>query len=308
MINYETLSSQRRPFLALTGLTTAEFRNLLPAFATAYARAHPADRTAAGQPRQGWPGSGRRSVLADDADKLLFVLVYLKTYPLQVVLGQLFGLSTSQANYWLHHLLPIPRSALDDLGVLPERDGGQLGRQPDARREGRLAIIDGTERRRQRPKNAEKQALHYSGKKKTHTDKNVVVVSGSSQRVLFLSHTYAGKTHDKRIADEAHLTYPPGTTLYKDAGFQGYEPQVQKTCQAKKKPRGRPLTEAEKGANRKLARIRVRVEHAIAGVKRSRMVKDVFRNQKSWLSDLSMEIACGLHNVRATPRKGDSKR
>ena len=46
--------------------------------------------------------------------------------------------------------------------------------------------------------------------------------------------TYPGKTHDKRIADEEHLTYSPGTILYKDTAFQGYEPPVQKTCQAKK--------------------------------------------------------------------------
>ena len=97
-----------------------------------------------------------------------------------------------------------------------------------------VVIIDGTERRRQRPKEAEKQALHYSGKKKTHTDKNVLVTSASDEQVLFLSETYPGKTHDKRIADEEHLTYPPDTTLYKDTGFQGYEPAVQQTCQAKK--------------------------------------------------------------------------
>jgi len=76
----------------------------------------------------------------------------------------------------------------------------------------------------------------------------------------------------------------------------------------KKKPRGRDLTDAEKRANRKLARVRVRVEHAIAGVKRSRIVKDVFRNKKPGLSDVSMEIACGLHNVRVTHRKRGSKR
>ena len=75
----------------------------------------------------------------------------------------------------------------------------------------------------------------------------------------------------------------------------------------KKKPRGRELTDAEKHANRKLSRIRVRVEHAIAGVKRSRLVKDAFRNQKPGLSDLSMEIACGLHNVRVTHRQQGSK-
>ena len=96
-------------------------------------------------------------------------------------------------------------------------------------------IIDGTERRRQRPQNAEKQARHYSGRRKAHTDKNVVVASAADDRILFLSGTYPGATNDKRIADEAHLRYPPGTTLYKDAGFQGYEPPVQQTCQAKKK-------------------------------------------------------------------------
>jgi hypothetical protein len=232
MINYNTLSSQPRPFLALTGLTTTEFHDLLPAFEAAYDRAYPVDRTATGQPRQRWPGAGRRAVLSAAEDKLLFILVYLKTYPLQAVLGQLFGISTSQANYWLHHLLPVLRLALDDLGVLPERDGGRLGEQPDG---ARLVIIDATERRRQRPKQAEKQALHYSGKKKAHTDKNVLVVRAADKRVLFLGRTYPGSAHEKRIADVERLTYPPGTTLHKDAGFQGYEPPGVETRQAKKK-------------------------------------------------------------------------
>ena len=235
MVNYKTLSTQPRPFLAMTGLTLAEFRDLLVAFETAYEQAHPADQTAAGQPRQRYPGGGRPSALPSGADKLLFVLVYLKTYPLQVVLGQLFSISTSQANYWLHHLLPVLRSALDDLGVLPERDGQRLARRAGQPKGSQALIIDGSERRRERPKQAEKQALHYSGKKKTHTDKNVLVASAADEEILFLSGTYPGKTHDKRIADEEQLSYPPGTTLYKDTAFQGYEPPVQKTCQAKKK-------------------------------------------------------------------------
>jgi hypothetical protein len=238
MVTYNTLSAQARPFLAMTGVTLTEFRDLLPAFEAAYERTFPPDRTADGQARQRWPGAGRHSVLSHVEDKLLFVLVYLKTYPLQVVLGQLFGISTSQANYWLHHLLPVLRSALDDLGVAPERDGARLARSPIAPGGLGAVIIDGTERRRQRPKNAEKQARHYSGKKKAHTDKNVVLASATDDQVLFLSGTYPGATNDKRIADEEQLRYPPGTTLYKDTGFQGYEPPVQKTCQAKKKATG----------------------------------------------------------------------
>jgi hypothetical protein len=81
-----------------------------------------------------------------------------------------------------------------------------------------------------------------------------------------------------------------------------------RAARRKKKPRGRDLTDGEKRGNRELARIRVRVEHAIAGVKRSRIAKDVFRNRKPGLSDVSMEIACGLHNVRVTSRKQRPKR
>ena len=76
-----------------------------------------------------------------------------------------------------------------------------------------------------------------------------------------------------------------------------------RAARRKKKPKGGELTAAEKQANHKLAKLRVGVEHAIAGVKRSRIVKDVFRNKKPGLSDTSMEVACGLHNVRINHRK-----
>jgi hypothetical protein len=187
--------------------------------------------------------------------KLLFILVYLKTYPLQIVMAELFGLSQSAVNHWIHRLLPVLQDALADLGVLPERDPAHFAQsQPDAAGDSQL-IIDGTERRRQRPKSPEKQALHYSGKKKAHSDKNVVVAGVRGQRIGFLSQTYVGKTHDKKIADQEGISYPPGTVLYKDTGFQGYEPAVAETRQAKKKAaprgtdRGREANEPEAGTH-----------------------------------------------------------
>jgi len=63
------------------------------------------------------------------------------------------------------------------------------------------------------------------------------------------------------------------------------------------------LTDKEKECNRKMSKVRVRVEHAISGVKRSRAVKDVLRNTKDGFSDLVMVIACGLHNLRVEQRK-----
>ena len=62
------------------------------------------------------------------------------------------------------------------------------------------------------------------------------------------------------------------------------------------------MTPGEKRHNRHLARTRVRVEHAVAGVKISRITKDQFRNTAEGCSDLVMVIACGLHNLRRARR------
>jgi DDE superfamily endonuclease/Helix-turn-helix of DDE superfamily endonuclease len=234
MITYTELQTDPRQFLALTGLTLREFQLLLTTFTESDERRYLVDRTLAGRPRQRFAGGGRRGVLHDPDQKLLFLLVYLKTYPLQAVMAELFGLSQPGVNYWLHRLLPVLHDALEDLGVLPERDPRHFAQSQPSAGEPRL-IIDGTERRRQRPKNPEKQGLHYSGKKKTHCDKNLVLLDMDSKRIDFLSQTYVGKTHDKKMADQEPISYPPETELYKDTGFQGYEPAVKRTCQAKKK-------------------------------------------------------------------------
>src|SRR5947209_18573207 len=175
MMTYSNLRNEPRQFLALTGLTLVEFHQLLTAFTRAYQRLYPPDRTLAGRRRQRFPGGGRTGVLQPPEQKLLLLLVYLKTYPLQALLAELFGLSQPGVNYWLHRLLPVMRGALDDLGVLPERDPRHFSQAQRASGKAPRLIIDATERRRQRPKNSEKQALFYSGRKKKHCDKNVVI-------------------------------------------------------------------------------------------------------------------------------------
>jgi Helix-turn-helix of DDE superfamily endonuclease len=159
MITYQALQADRRQFLALTGLTLSEFQLLLTAFPQAYQQLYPANQTAEGQPRQRSVGGGYKGRWEQPEDKLLFLLVYLKTYPLQAVMGELFGLSQPQVNYWIHRLLPALRSALDDLGALPERDPSHFAQDQRTSGKAPRLIIDATERRRQRPKNPEKQRL-----------------------------------------------------------------------------------------------------------------------------------------------------
>jgi hypothetical protein len=61
-----------------------------------------------------------------------------------------------------------------------------------------------------------------------------VIINAHSQRVGYLSGTYAGKVHDKKVAEGEGIRYPRQSTLLKDSGFQGYEPRVRRTSQPKK--------------------------------------------------------------------------
>lgn len=234
MLEYKRLKKYRRKFLALTGLTPKEFSMLLPVFCKVYEDIRARDITQSGTVRQRTVGGGRKGQLRTPEQKLLFILVYQKAYPLQTLLGEVFELSQSRVNYWVHHLLPLLKQVLEALEVMPERRPTQFAHHEHGKQEAAELIIDGTERRRQRPKSPAKQALHYSGKHKAHSDKNVVVVNAKTKRVGYLSQTYAGKTHDKKIADQEALCYPRNAILYKDTGFQGYEPPMGQTRQPKK--------------------------------------------------------------------------
>jgi len=231
-LTYARIKDKPKKLLALTGLTRIEFDDLLLAFNTV---SQPnAAVTQQGHPRQRRTGGGRKATLQLNEDRLLFILVYLKTYPLQEIMAELFDMDVSKVNEWIHRLLPMVRDALDELGVLPEREAQAVAQAQVQRRTGQTIILDGTERRRQRPKSPKKQALHYSGKKKAHTDKNLVIAERKTARVTYLSPTYAGTAHDKKIADHESIAYAPNTTLYQDTGFQGYQPEVARLRQPKK--------------------------------------------------------------------------
>ena len=146
------------------------------AFTAAYGTLSSADQTTEGKPRQRRSGGGTKGTLHGMEDKLLFILVYHKTYPLQTMQGLHFGLSQPQANYWIHHLLPVLQRALSDLQLTPERQASAVANSALVQEGAPDLLLDGTKRRRQRPQEAAQQRAHYSGKKKAHTDKNLLQV------------------------------------------------------------------------------------------------------------------------------------
>jgi DDE superfamily endonuclease len=180
--------------------------------------------------------------------------------------------------------------------------GRRVGRDAREARDRRSVDIppfvhDGTERPIQRPQDPEEQEEYYSGKKKRHTLKNLLVINETCH-ISFLSYTYEGKASDKSLAELAGYTLPPCSCLYQDKGFQGFFLPGITIFQPKKTPRGGELTPPEKATNRRISSIRIRIEHAIGGVKRYRIVKDTIRLLKDGIRDTVMETCCGLHNFR----------
>jgi len=299
-MHYAELKNRSRLLQSLTGFNTTEFEALLPSFESAWETFE--EETFERENRKRARGAGRKAELALLADKLLFILVYFRQYPTQAVQGYLFGIGQPQANEWVHRLTGVLNQALGDELQLPERRPAKL-EDVLAACPGLTFMIDGTERPINRPKDKDDQKHYYSGKKKAHTVKNNVITEHNG-KVLYLSDTYEGKKHDKKIADEEGYRFPPGSKLLQDTGFQGYQPEGVKIVQPKKKPRNGELTPDEKIINRAISSIRVEVEHQIGGIKRCQIVVQKFRNRVDHFVDDVMETACGLHNFRWSYRQG----
>ncbi len=303
MLRYVELKGKPKEFLAATGLTDEEFQILLPTFEKCYQLSTKPKPKVAKKKKQRAKGGGRKAKLPEVSDKLLFVLIYQKTAQLQTLHGLQFGLSQPQTNYWIHRLLPALQQTLRDLGMKPERDGQKVSQTIEAREGGANLSLDATERELQRPVNSEKQTANYSGKKKTHTDKNLLLINENTKKVVYLSATVEGKKHDKKLADESHISYPENASMGARYWFSRLSAKRRSGAATQKKVRGEQLTAIDKFFNKIISRVRIVVENVISGVKRCRIVKDKLRLTKENISDVVMEIACGLHNLRVTFRQ-----
>ena len=131
MAHVQFTDVQDRPteFLDLTSLTLDEFQQLVPPFEAAF-QAHMATWRLDGKPRTARQFAVYKNCpLPTPEDRLFFILVYLKTYALQVVHGRLFGMGQSKANQWIHVLLPALLGALRTLGDAPARSLNALAQR-----------------------------------------------------------------------------------------------------------------------------------------------------------------------------------
>lgn len=299
-MKYNRFRNNPTTFLSLTSVSITLFDEILPFFTEAheeYFRWH--DIKGKSISRRRSHVIQTNSPLPTVADRLFFILCYLKNNPTQEYHAAFFDMSQQQCGQWIHTLTEILRMALDDAGILPASTLKEFKKLLDDRGGDKVVhelIHDGTEREIPRPADQELQKEFYSGKKKKHTVKNAVITTLTGF-ILFATATVEGKMHDKKIADTQY-SFPYQTILQQDTGYQGYAPDNVTIVQPKKKTKGKVLTEEEKAANTEISRTRIKVEHAIGGAKTLRIVKDECRLRKNNFVYKIFRLAAGLHNWR----------
>src|SRR5262244_2602397 len=128
-VRFTDLQSRPLEFLDFTSLTLDAFQQLVPPFETAF-HARMAAWRMDGKPRTARRFTVSKSCpLPTPEDRLLFILVYLKTYALQVVHGRVCGMVQGKANQWIHVLLPALLAALRALGDAPARSFSALAQR-----------------------------------------------------------------------------------------------------------------------------------------------------------------------------------
>lgn len=292
-MNFKSALRTDRMCKSLTGLTIHEFEALVIDFTWNY-NEYEAKRKP-GRMRK--LGGGRGSYLEEIEEKLFYVLWYLKTYPTFDVASFYVGFARSKAHKWAHILFPILEQTMKRKLVLPQRKISSPEEFERLYPEVREVFADGIERSIQRSKNKKKQQKNYSGKKKQHTRKSVIV-SDNKRRVLVLTKQKSGRRHDKRLADKESIfeNLPEDVDAYGDTAFNGEKRVHKRVYIPQKKPRGRPLTEDEKEMNKLISSYRVIVEHAIGGMKRYRCLSEKLRNKKASIDDTFLLLTAGLWN------------
>jgi DDE superfamily endonuclease/Helix-turn-helix of DDE superfamily endonuclease len=275
---------------ALLGVSANEFNSLLPAFAQA------CRQEAESKKRERAVGGGRNGKIKSPRNKLFFILWYLKVYPTFDVAAYVFASSKTKTHIWVKNILPLLEKTLGWKLVLPKRRISTPEEFFAAFPIMKEVMLDGVERPTIRSKKKKTQGKHYSGKKKRHMRKNIVMTD-SKKRVLFLSPTKHGRVHDKKLLDKSVLHIPEEISVLADTGFQGLQKQHGNTLIPAKKPRGGMSNAAQKAMNRLISSCRIPVEHAIGGMKRFRSVSEICRN-KNGTDDRLMNVAAGLWNLK----------
>ena len=240
---YRKLSRQPKLFLSVTGMNFHQFQTLLPQFTRAYdelerRRKRKVVRTGKKRLRQIGGGAPFANSLPD---RLLMVLFYYRLYLTQEFMTLLFHAedksvicrSIQLMRPVFESVLPVPQRARQRILELADKEQQRRTKRISSVEEFRQAypeltfIIDGVEQPKRKPTAPAKRKSDYSGKKKRHTLKQLVIGTPSGI-IIDQSPSVGGRAHDYKVFkddDAARSLCTEFTdyrvTLYGDSGFDG---------------------------------------------------------------------------------------
>ncbi len=322
---YRKLARKPKLFLSVTGMNFDQFQALLPRFEKVSdklekQRKRKVIRT--GKKRQRQIGGGAQFANSVP-DRLLMLLLYYRLYLTQELMTLLFKAEhksviccgIGQMRPVFESVLPVPEQARRRILSLADKEQKRRKKRISSVEEFRheypelTFIIDGVEQPKRKPKKPEKRKSDYSGKKKRHTLKQLVIGTPTGI-IVDQSPSVGGRPHDFKVFKDD--TTARGicqeftayrVTLYGDSGFDGMvDLGLPVTVRLNEKARrNHPLSREQKKLNRLRSATRIEIEHTFSRRKKYRIASDIYRNRDEDY-DQAMNVVAGLVNLRAYER------
>jgi transposase len=269
-ISYNKISKHPKIFLRLLGVTKEEFDILASKLKLEWEK----------KVINKYKRPGRNYKLSVE-QMLMMLLLYYRTYSTQMQIGFMFGIDDSRVCRIIKALEPLVAK------IVAIKKNRELSYEETAQ------LIDVTEQVIERP--SKKQKHYFSGKKRRHTLKTEIRVT-SDGRIVNISKSYQGKSHDFKIHKEAD-PIPIGTRVYADSGYQGINKRTKNARIPIKKSKKKPLGYWQKVYNKIVAKRRIKVENVIAEAKNFRILSHRYRNKRRGYN-LKFNIIGGIVNLK----------
>ena len=311
MMTYETLQRKPKHFQAFSGITPAQFAEILKALQPVYQEYEKERLTRPDRKRK--IGGGRNFNLSLE-DRLLVTLMYFRLYSSYALLGYLFNLDGTNIGREISQrmlpallsILPVPMQdeLLSGHDEPPQIGGGKriktLKKLLEAHPEIKEVWVDATEQPIQRPSEKLARKQYYSGKQSEHTIKSQLLTT--KKLILHVSGNVPGSVSDSTVLAGSGIMHsiPADVQVNLDRGYEGAEKRYpnNKIYKAKRAQRNHPLTLFEKLYNHIINKTRILVEHVIGHLKKFRIVSELYRNRRAAHGDFFVVVA-GLINFRA---------
>ena len=232
-------------------------------------------------------------------DRILMFLMYYRMYTTYDMLGMIFDLDKSNVMRDIRYLEPAVRKSIP-IPAKKYADSKKLKTIQELQQffPELIVITDGTEQPIPRPKDRTKRKSHYSGKKKKHTVQNQITINLDGIIIHKSIHS-PGSHHDYKIYKSKHPTLSERLLQFYDLGYLGIQKDFPKQISILpyKKKKRKELTAYQKEWNKIQSKIRIKVEHVIAQIKKFRINRAVFRNKLCRYDSIS-EIVCGIVNFK----------